>query len=193
MKKLNVTRFTTGVAIAAAALMLSGCGTTLRKMYNSSVSHAKSPFYLAYDTPVEPIRDQAQVATLTAVSRMVIDGIDANKSSMRSSNGRYWQDWNQPSFGTMSGNSAMGNMNDMENNTATVDVLPGEHKVEIISRSGYMVTTSSASHNFEAGKVYLFMKTMGPLGNLIFEEITDPATLQKIAEKRRTAVFEDKK
>jgi hypothetical protein len=161
---MKITRFLP--LAVAVAMLLSGCSLG-RSMHNSMVSGKNAPFYLGYDDP-EVIRDQAQVATITSTTGLIVDGVTASARTMRSANTGF-----------------------MKRGIAVVDMLPGEHKVKVIvDPTGQPISMEPITHNFEAGVIY----NISLMTNRVFiEENPDPKVAAKIAENRRNAEFEDKR
>ena len=181
--------------VVAIMLFLPGCAA----MQNAGVSNVETPFYLAYDSQ-EVIRDQSKVATIIShtvagveAQETKIDGVAVTPEDMRSAA-------NRPG-------SLMG--------TVLVDVLPGEHQVQLIlidrsmppppvplipktqhfqvqliGRSMPSAPLIPKTQHFEAGRIY----NANPITLWTHvEENTSTEVAQKIAENRNSAVFENKK
>jgi len=144
------------------ALLFSGC-----VVHNAVVSGSSAPFYLAYDAE-EVIRDQSQVATLTSIIGLEIDGVVVNNKNLRS---------------TFSGK--------LKKQIVVADVMPGTHTIKAThDPNGAPIDMDAISYDFQAGRIYDV--TM----NLTFVKVVynkSANVAQKISARRKTAVFEIKK
>ena len=150
------------MAIIGFVAILSGC-----LAHNAAVSGSGAPFYLAYDSD-EIIRDQSKVATITSTIGLEINGVEVTPANMRSANASFFK-----------------------KQIVVADVLPGEYKIKAThDPSGNPIRMSEPIvYIFEAGRIY----DVGiAIIKVFVKENSDTSVAQKIADNRKTAVFEKK-